>query len=108
VNRFILRVKRRRRKRKEEEVMGNAREIRRSNETALGPAPTEPPALPPRPLVENIPSNSRVIENQDAGNKIPTFSCLKKKRKFFSNFVFPLAMKSEISKFCGSSLYIKI
>lgn len=50
--------------------MGNAREIRRNNETALGPAPSEPPALPPRPLVETIPNNTRVIENQDAGNKL--------------------------------------
>jgi hypothetical protein len=53
--------------------MGNAREIRRNNETALGPAPSEPPALPPRPLVETIPNNTRVIENQDAGNIWPFF-----------------------------------
>ena len=45
--------------------MGNAREIRRNNEAALGPAAAEPPALPPRPLVENMPN--ALIENQDAG-----------------------------------------
>ncbi|KAK4002448.1 uncharacterized protein LOC116926909 [Daphnia magna] len=58
--------------------MGNAREIRRNNETALGPAPTEPPALPPRPLVENMPSNARVVENQDAASNNNCNPCSKK------------------------------
>ncbi|XP_046441992.1 uncharacterized protein LOC124192631 [Daphnia pulex] len=58
--------------------MGNAREIRRNNETALGPAPSEPPALPPRPLVETIPNNTRVIENQDAASNNNCNPCSKK------------------------------
>lgn len=56
--------------------MGNAREICRNGSDALA-APTEPPALPPRPTVDAAAASPSLMEHQDAGTAPPVPASLR-------------------------------